>query len=107
MPSLLWIALFLLVVASTAGAVYVFLRVRALLRTVKSLGSAVDVTVGGLTGSMERLSANAEAFGSETPRLAASLEQLRRSLARLAVLRAALQDAQDAFGRLTAVYPRK
>jgi hypothetical protein len=107
MPPLLWIALFVLLFASTAGAVYVFLRFRGLWRTLKSLGSATDVTVGGLTGSMERLAANAEAFGAETPKLNASLERLRRSLARAAVLRAALRDAQDAFGRLTAVYPRK
>ena len=107
MPPLFWIALFVLLFASTAGAVYVFLRLRGLWRSLKSLGDAVDVTVGGLSGSMEQLAANAEAFGSEAPRLEASLGRLRHSLARLSVLRAALQDAQDAFGRLTAVYPRK
>ena len=49
----------------------------------------------------------APAFGSDAPRLEASLERLRRSLARAAVLAAALADARDAFGRLAAVYPRK
>jgi uncharacterized protein YukE len=107
MPLLLLIALSVVIFASTAGAVYVFLRARVLWRTLKSLGSAVDVTVDRLNDSMERLAANAEAFGSETPKLNAALARLRRSLAKAAVLRASLQDVQDAFGRLTAVYPRK
>jgi hypothetical protein len=60
-----------------------------------------------LNGPLERLAATSEAFGSDAPRLEASLERLRRSLARAAVLGAALDDARDAFGRLAAVYPRK
>ena len=84
-----------------------FLRARALWRTLKSLGSAADVTVGGLTGSTERLAASTEAMGSETSKLEPALARLRRSLARAAVLRAALQDVQNAFGRVIAVYPRK
>jgi hypothetical protein len=104
---LLWIAVLVVVFASTAGAVFVFLRVRVLWRALKSLGSAVDVTLGPLNASLEQLTANTEAFGSETPKLEAALARLRGSLARAAVLRAAVQDVQDAFGRLTAVYPRK
>ena len=74
-----------------------------------SSGSSVS---GGLSNisiprSNPRLAANSEAFGSDAPRLEASLERLRRSLARAAVLAAALADARDAFGRLAAVYPRK
>jgi hypothetical protein len=107
MPLLLWIALLLLLFASTVGSVHLFLRLRSFWRTFKSFGSALDVTVRELTGSVERLAGNAEAFESATQRLDPSLERLRRSLARAAVLRAAVQDAQDAFGRLTAVYPRK
>ena len=103
----MWIAVLVVVFASTAGAVYVFLRVRVLWRTLKSLGSAVDVTLGPLNASMERLAASSEAFGSETPKLDAALTRLRGSLAKAAVLRAAVQDVLDAFGRLTAVYPRK
>ena len=97
----------MLVLASTAGAVYVFLHARRLWRSLKSLGPAVDVTVGPLNASVERLATSAEAFGSDTPKLDAAVARLRRSLARLAVLRAAMQDVQDAFGRLSAVYPRK
>ena len=107
MPPLLWIPLLVLLVASTAGAVFVFLRARVFWRTLKSFGPAVDATVGPLNASMERLAASNEAFGSETPKLDAALARLRRSLARAAVLRAAVQDVQDTVGRLTAVYPRK
>ena len=107
MPLLVWIALFVVLLSLTAGSVLLFLRVRRLWRTFKSFGSALDGVVRELNRSLETLSANAETFGSETPRLQASLERLRRSLARAAVLRAALEDARDAFGRLTAVYPRK
>jgi hypothetical protein len=56
---------------------------------------------------MERLSATMEATESATPRLEASVTRLKRSVARLAVLRAALQDSVDSFAWLTAVYPRK
>jgi hypothetical protein len=48
-----------------------------------------------------------ESSGSATPRLEGSVERLRRSVARLAVLRAALQDSLDSLAWLTAVYPRK
>jgi hypothetical protein len=107
MPLPVWIALFVVLFALTAGSTYVFLRLRGLWRAFKSFGSALDGTVRDLTASLEGLAKNAEAFGSDTPKLQASLERLRHSLARAAVLRAALEDARDAFGRLTAVYPRK
>ena len=84
-----------------------FLRVRRFWRTFKDFVSTLEGTFQQLTTSLEQLSGNAEAFGSETPKLEASLTRLRGSLARAAVLRAAVQDAQDSLGRLTAVYPRK
>ena len=84
-----------------------FLRARVFWRTLKSFGPAVDVTVGPLNASLERLAASSEAFGSDTPKLDAALARLRRSLARAAVLRAAVQDVQDTFSRLSAIYPRK
>jgi hypothetical protein len=85
----------------------VFLRFRRFWRTFKSFVSALDGTFQQLTVSLEQLAGNADAFGSTTPKIEVSLAQLRRSLARAAVLRAAVQDVQDSFGRLTAVYPRK
>jgi len=107
MPLPVWIALVVVLSSLTAGSIYVFLRVRRLWRAVKNLTSALDAVMRELTGSLERLATNGETFGSDTPKLQASLERLRHSLARAAVLRAALEDARDAFGRFTAVYPRK
>jgi sigma54-dependent transcription regulator len=103
----LWISLGVVLVSLTGGAVFVFLRVLSLWRAFKSFTAAVDGLMRELSGSFDRLSTNAEALGSETPKLEAALARLRHSFARVAVLRAAMQDVQDAFGRLTAVYPRK
>jgi hypothetical protein len=107
MPLPVWIALLAVLVSLTAGATYVFLRLLGLWRTLKRFNSALEPVAEELNGPLERLAANSEAFGSDAPRLEASLERLRRSLARAAVLGAALDDARDAFGRLAAVYPRK
>ncbi len=107
MTLLVWIALVVLLFALTVGSVHVFLRLRRFWRTFQTFGSALDGTLRDLTGSLDRLARNTDSFASSTPRLEASLEKLRRSLARAAVLRAAMQDVQDSFGRLTAVYPRK
>jgi hypothetical protein len=47
------------------------------------------------------------AAASETEHLHAELAGLRLTLARFAVLRASVEEVRDAFGRVTAVYPRK
>jgi cell shape-determining protein MreC len=104
---LVWIALFVLLFALTVGSVHVFLRFRRFWRTFQSFGSALAGTLRDLTGSVDRLGRNMASFASSTPRLEASLAKLQHSLARVAVLRAAVQDVQDSLGRLTAVYPRK
>jgi hypothetical protein len=46
-------------------------------------------------------------LGSDLPRLEAKAARLRADLARLAVLRQAVQDARDSFAWILAVYPRK
>ena len=67
----------------------------------------MDGPVRDLERSVDRLNTSMEAAESSPPRLEASVTQLRRSVARLVVLRAALQDSLDSFAWLTAVYPRK
>jgi hypothetical protein len=47
------------------------------------------------------------AAASDNARLDASVARLRVALARLAVLRSAVDEVQDGVGRVTAVYPRK
>ena len=86
---------------------YVFLHARRFLRDVKSVRATMDGPVRDLERSVDQLNAKMASAESATPRLEASVTQLRRSLARLAVLRAALQDSLDSFAWLTAVYPRK
>ena len=107
MPLLVWIGLLVLLFASTAGVVHVFLRARLAWRTLRSFGPALDGTVRDLTQSLDRLAGNAQSMGSGKPQLDASVKRLERSLARLQVLRAAVDEARDSVQRLTAVYPRK
>ena len=101
------ISLIFLLLSSTAGALYVFLHVRRFLREMKSVRAGMDGPMRDLELSVERLSAKMESAESGAPRLEASVERLRRSVARLTVLRTALQDSIDSFAWLTAVYPRK
>ena len=107
MPLPVWIALVVLVVVTTAAAFHLFLRVRQLWRTFKGVVRAAETTLQELTDSLDRLQRHAEAFGGGSPRLEASRARLGRSLSQAAVLQAAVRDARDSFGRLTAVYPRK
>jgi hypothetical protein len=68
---------------------------------------------GDAVGQLDELAANGEAVAEkvavagETAELQESLGRLRVSLAQLAVLRAAIGEVQDTFGRVTAVVPRK
>jgi hypothetical protein len=101
------ISLFALILVLTSGLVFLFRRVRTVWRDLKSLGAAVDATAGELAAALQRLAGRSERFGAELPRLDAALQRLRGALARLAVLRAALRDVTDAWGRITALYPRK
>ena len=107
MPLYAWIALLFVVAATALGALHVFRHARALWRTFKAFGGAVDETVRGVEASVERLTASSAGLGSGLPRLEAHTARLRTDLARFAVLRAALQDVRDSFGRILAVYPRK
>jgi sigma54-dependent transcription regulator len=99
--------LIFLLLATAAGAVYVFLHARRFLREMKSVRAAMDGPVQELEQSVERLSTKMESAEAAAPKLEASVERLRRSVARLTVLRTALQDSIDSFSWLTAVYPRK
>ena len=47
------------------------------------------------------------AVASDTARLEGTLARLRVTLARFAVLRSAVDEVEDLFGRLTVVFPRK
>jgi Flp pilus assembly protein TadB len=106
-PLPVWIALFLVLFCLTAGTVFVFLRFRVFWRAFKNLGSALDAIVPELNSSLEKLDASTAAYEAGRPRLDASLQRLRRSLGRAAVLLAAVNDVKEAFAGVTAVLPRK
>jgi hypothetical protein len=104
---LLWLALLVLVVSVTAGAAFVVFRALALWRSVKSFAAALENAVTAVVATAARLTAEAEALGTTLPRVEQRVSQLQVSLARLAVLRAAVQDVRDAIAGVTAVYPSK
>ena len=103
----LWIALGVAVVAS--GAAFVS-AVRAGLqawRAFRGLSRGLSAALADLTVRLERFADRAAATPAHAPELEASSGRLRASLARLAVLRAAVDGATDAAGRVTVFYPRK
>jgi len=103
----LWIALAIAVVAPTWGLVR---AVRAGLRAWRDFRELSRSAAAALAELTRRLEHFAERTGA-APAHARELEQhgarLRLSLARLAVLRAAVDEATDVPRRLTALYPRK
>ena len=107
MPFYVWIALAVLVGAIVWAIVHVFAQSRRLWRQFKAFGPALEETVSSVERAADRLGTTSETFGSDLPKLEARLERLRTDLARLAVLRAAVQDARDSFGWILALAPRK
>jgi hypothetical protein len=106
-PLPVWLCVLFLFLVVTLCGVYLFRTVRAFWREVKSFTATLDGTAAGLAVALERLAERSTTFGSDFPRLEAALARLATSRRRLAVLQAALQDVQDAVGRVAAVYPRK
>jgi hypothetical protein len=106
-PLPVWLCLLFLLISLTLGLIWLFRAAFRLWRDLKTLGRWVDGTMAGLSQALERLAERSAAFGAAFPQLAAANARLGISLARLAVLRAAVRDVQDEVGRVAAVYPRK
>jgi hypothetical protein len=102
-----WASLALAILLATIGVVVVFRRGLAFWRDLKRVVGALATTLDELNRKTERTATRAETLATIGPRAEPSTARLRTSLARLAVLRAAVRDVQDAAGRVTAVYPRK
>jgi hypothetical protein len=92
---------------AVSGAI-AFLVVRTLQgrRTIKRFRRQTAKELERLADLGEQTVAKVET-ATDTAELDESLGRLRITLARFAVLRAALDEATDAFTRVTAVYPRK
>jgi hypothetical protein len=102
----IWVAL---IVAAAAGMASLALLVVRSLKAWRALKETRRAVVGGLDELAARAQAVADklAAAADTTELQESVRRLRVSLARLAVLRAAIAEADGTFGRVTAVVPRK
>jgi hypothetical protein len=93
-------------IAVLAALGYLVVRVLQGWRTVKRFRRHLAKELDRLADAAER-TAEATGRATDTTELDASLGRLRGTLARFAVLREALDEATGAFGRVTALYPRK
>ena len=89
-----WGAFAVPICSGIAGIVLVVARVRETLRTVKSAHDRAVRGLGVLATKAELTAAKAEAAG-DTRELQASVARLRRSLTRLAILRAAIAEVEE------------
>ena len=103
---LIYLALILSFFAVAAALAFVAVRALQAWRALKRLRSHLANELGSLADLAERTAENA-ARRTDTAELDGALSRLRAGLARLAVLRAALDEATATFGRFTALYPRK
>ena len=101
---LVWIALGVAVVATTAGVVVAVRSGLRAWRAFRGATRAASEALGDLTRELERL---ADSMPSHGPKLQRSRAHLDASLARFAVLRSAIDEARDAASPLTLLYPRK
>ena len=95
----IWAALGVAVVAVVGAASLLALRVLRAWRTLRRLRSDLGLALDRLAELGEKTSSRAGAAGTSDD-LALVLRSLRASLARLAVLRKALDDATGVVGRL-------
>ena len=101
-----WLALGIAVLVVTAAIIRTVRQALRAWRSFKRLRRALGRALYELEMAAARLADDA-GQSRPSPALDRSLTRLRRSIARLNVLRRAIDDATDAVGRVTAVYPRK
>jgi hypothetical protein len=102
-----WIALGVAFLAVAGAGVSAGRAALAAVSDFRGFRGSVSTELAGLTARLELLSERAERTPTRRTDLERSLARLRASLAELAVLRSALDEATDAPGRLLALYPRK
>jgi len=102
----IWGTLILSAVAGTGAVALLVMRGGEAWRRFRSTRRGVVDALGELAAKAEATEERAAAAG-DTAELQESLARLRVSLARLAVLREALDEAQETFGRVTAFVPHK
>ena len=103
----LWIALAVGVLAPVWALVSAVRAGLGAWREFRGASSELSVALHDLTRRVERFSDRAAATPGSAPELEASRRRLDASLARLAVLRTAVDEATGAARRVTVFYPRK
>ncbi len=102
----IWGALIAATLAGFAALAVLAVRARRAWRDVRDVRRDVVRRLAEL-GAKGEATAEMVAAAGDNAEVEQSLGRLRVSLARLAVLRAALDEARVTFGRVTAVVPRK
>lgn len=102
----IWGSLIAVFLAGIAALALVVVRSRAAWRDVRYTGQDTVRRLDDLTVKAEATADRLETAG-DTAELQESVGRLRVSLAKLAVLRNALDEVQDGVGRVTVVVPRK
>jgi len=102
----IWIALVVGGLAVLASLGFLGVRLLQGWRTLKRFRRHLGKEINGLADALERTS-QATARASDRSRLDEARGRLRITLARVAILREALDEATGVFGRLTVFYPRK
>jgi predicted nuclease with TOPRIM domain len=102
----IWGALILAMPAGIGALALLAVRSLQAWRDVKKSRRDIVRRLGDLQAKGEATAHKVAAAG-DSAEVQESLDRLQVSLARLAVLRAALDDAQVTFGRVTALVPRK
>ena len=102
----IWTALLVGGLAVLAALVFLAVRLLQGWRTLKRFRRHLGKELDRLADALERTS-QATARATDRTRLDQALGRLRVTLARVAILREALDEATGVFGRLTVFYPRK
>ena len=103
----IWGALIVVVVAGTAALVLFALRVQQAWRAARDTPRDVLRRLDEFSRKAEAVAEKVAAASDATVELEGSIERLRISLAQLAVLRAALDEATGTVGRVAAYLPHK
>jgi len=103
----LWVALAVAVVAPAWAAVSAGRSAAQAWRAFRSFRRSFASATAEVVTKLERFADRAASTPAHGRDLETSHERLQASLARLAVLRAAADEASAAVGRVTILYPRK
>jgi hypothetical protein len=103
----IWAALILVTVAGIAAFALLVLRSLKAWRAIQHTGGEILRGLDDFTAKAEEVAEKIAAAENGTAEVQESLGRLRVSLARLAVLRAAIDDVDRMFGGVAAAVPRK